>query len=165
MKTYLLPENLKPELRKIWGRPILGRKKEVERKFEILLKKKRVKKIITVGDICSLNLPSNIKIFDGKVKRKRIKNILNFSLSFKNPAGTIQKEAWKKTKLAIKKNRNVFVDGEEDLLVIPAVLLSPKGSLVVYGLPNKGICTIEVKKRVKRKIKKLLERFQSRNLL
>jgi len=165
MKTYFLPENLRPELRKKWGKAILGRKNEVKRRFKNFLERKGVKKVTTVGDFCSLNLPSQVKIFDGRIKRKKIKKILNFSISFKNPAGTIQKIAWKKIKLAINKNQNVFVDGEEDLLVIPAVLLSSENSLVVYGLPKEGICVIEVKKRVKRKIKRLLKRFRLRNFL
>jgi uncharacterized protein (UPF0218 family) len=158
-KTYILPEELKEKLRKVWGIAIFGKKKEVKEKFEKLLKKGNFKKIITVGDYCSINLPSDIKIFDGKVKRRKIKKILNYSLKCKNPKGTIQKEVWQIIKRAIKENKNVFIKGEEDLLVIPAVLLAPKNSLVVYGLPKKGICAIKVNKKMKKKIKNLLKLF------
>ncbi len=161
-KTYILPEKLKPKLKKPWGKAIFGNKKEVLKKFERFLKKKKIKKIITVGDFCSKNLPSHIKIFDGKIKRRQIKKILNFSLKCKNPKGTIQKEVWKILKKAIKENKNLFVEGEEDLLVIPAVLLAPKNSLVVYGFPQKGICAIEVNKKTKNKIKKLLKNFKTK---
>ena len=159
-KTYFLPESLKKELRKVWGIAIFGRKKEVLKKFEEILKKKRFKKVITVGDCCSLSLPSNVKIFDGRIRRRKIKKILPYSLKCKNPKGTIQKEAWKKIKRAIKENKNLFVEGEEDLLVIPAVLLAPKNSLVVYGFPKKGICAIEVNQKIKKKIKNLLKLFK-----
>jgi uncharacterized protein (UPF0218 family) len=159
MKIYFLPEKLKTKLRKIWGIPIFGKKKEVKEKFEKLLKKGNFKKVITVGDYCSINLPSDVKIFDGRVKRRKIKKILSYSLKCKNPKGTIQKEVWPIIKKAIKENKNVFVEGEEDLLVIPTVLLAPKNSLVVYGFPGKGICAIEVNQKMKRKIKNLLKLF------
>jgi uncharacterized protein (UPF0218 family) len=158
-KTYILPEELKGKLRRVWGIPIFGKKKEVKEKFEKFLKKGKFKKIITVGDYCSLSLSSNVKIFDGKIKRRRIKKILPYSLKCKNPKGTIQKEVWQIIKRAIKENKNVFVEGEEDLLVIPSVLLAPKNSLVVYGLPKKGICAIKVDQKMKKKIKNLLKLF------
>lgn len=159
METFILPKKLRGKLKNIWGIPIFGKKNEIEKKFFDLFKKKRVKKIITVGDFCSKNLPSNVKIFDGKIKRIKIKKILKFNLKCKNPAGTIQSEVWPKIKKAIKENKNLFVEGEEDLLVIPAVLLAPKNSLVIYGYPKKGICVIEVNERAKKKIKNLLTLF------
>lgn len=183
MKTYYLPTKLRPELRKIWGIPIFGRKKEIEKKFQIFLKKAEIKKIITIGDFCSLMLPSDVKVFDGKIKRKKVNLALCLKLSGKknrqicslfsstpakcgalkcaNPAGTIQKEVWPILKKAIKKEENVFIEGEEDLLVIPAVLLSDKNTIVVYGYPNKGICVIEVSSKIKKIFKKLLKKFKT----
>jgi hypothetical protein len=158
-KTYILPEKNKPKLRKALGRGIFGKKKEVKEKYEKILKKEKFKKVITVGDYCSLNLPSDIKIFDGKVRRRKIKKILPYSLKCKNKRGTIQKEVWPIIKKAIKENKNVFVEGEEDLLTIPTVLLAPKNSLVVYGIPKKGICLIKVNQKTKKKFKNLLKLF------
>jgi hypothetical protein len=159
MKTYLLPKKLKPKLRKIWGIPIFGTKKEIKERFAKICKKKKFKKIVAVGDFCSKFLPSDVKIFDGKIRRKRIKKILKFSLKFKNPPGTIQGDSWRILKKAIKENKNVFVEGEEDLLVIPCILLSPKKTAIVYGFPKKGICLIEVNQKMKEKIKNLLKLF------
>jgi len=39
---------------------------------------------------------------------------------------------------------HIVVDGEEDLLVIVAVLYAPEGSLVVYGQPGEGIVVVRV---------------------
>ena len=161
METYYLPEKLRLELRKIWGIPLFNGEKEVLKKFPQFIKKKKFKKIITVGDYCSLALPSDIKIFDGKIKRKKIRKLLKFSLSCQNPAGTIQKEVWPILKKAVENNENIFVDGEEDLLVIPSVLLSEKGTAVVYGFPDKGVCLIEVSSKVKKDFKELLNKFQT----
>ena len=160
-KTYFLPNELRKELRKIWGIPLFNGRRKITRKFKKFIQEKKFKKIITVGDYCSLALPSDVKIFDGKVKRKKIKTILKFSLSCRNLPGTIQREVWSVLKKAIENNENVFVDGEEDLLVIPLVLLSEKGAVVVYGFPDKGICLIEVSSKVKKDFKELLRKFET----
>ena len=159
MKTYFLPKEVRPKLRKIWGTPLFNGGREVLDKFRQFTKKKKFKKIITVGDYCSLSLPSDVKIFDGKIKRKKIRRMPKFSLSCNNPPGTIQKETWPIIKKAIKNRKNVFIKGEEDLLVIPAVLLSGKNTAVVYGFPNKGVCLIEVSSRIKKTFKELLKKF------
>ena len=161
MKTYFLPKELRKELRKIWGIPLFGKKKEVAKMFNELVQKRKFKKIITVGDYCSLALKSDVKIFDGKIKRKKIKNLLDFSLKCLNPPGTIQGKVWSLIKKAIKDNENIFVEGEEDLLVIPCVLLSKKNTAVVYGFPGKGICVIVVSPKIKKIFKELLQKFKS----
>jgi len=162
MKTYILPVDLRRELRKIWGIPIYGRKKQVAIKFKEFCRERKFKTIITVGDYCSLNLPSDVKIFDGKIKRKKIKTPFKFSLSCSNPPGTIQKEVWPAIKKAIKNEGNIFIDGEEDLLVIPCVLLSEKKTAVIYGLVDKGVCLIEVSSEVKKTFKELLKKFRTK---
>ena len=82
-KTYILPKNLRSKLRRPWGKRFFGKEKEVLKEFEKFIKNKKFKKVITVGDFCSKTLPSNVKIFDGKIKRKskNTKNIAFFILS------------------------------------------------------------------------------------
>jgi len=38
------------------------------------------------------------------------------------------------------------VDGEEDLAVIPCVLMAPEGSLILYGQPGEGVVLVETDK-------------------
>jgi len=164
MRTYFLPKDLRKELRKIWGLPLFGSKKVVAKKFKKICQEKKFKKIITVGDYCSLYLSSDVKIFDGRIKRKENKlaaKLLKGKLNSDNPSGTIQKEVWPVIKKAIKNKKNVFINGEEDLLVIPAVLLSPSKTAVVYGFSPKGICLIEVSPKIKKELKELLKRFRT----
>jgi len=161
MKTYFLPSGIKKELRKIWGIPFFNGRRKITRKFKKFIQEKKFKKIITVGDYCSLNLPSDVKIFDGKIKRKKIKTILKFSLSCRNLPGTIQREVWSVIKKAIKNKESVFIDGEEDLLVIPCVLLAEKNTAVIYGFPGKGICLVEVSPEEKKRFKELLQKFKT----
>lgn len=162
MKNFYLPSGFRRELRKPWGTPIFGNPAEVKKKYEELIKKKNFKKIITVGDRCSLLLFSDIKIFDGKIRRKDVEHNLSSSLRCLNPPGTIHGEVWTVVGKAIKENRNIFVEGEEDLLVIPVVLLSENSTAVVYGLFNRGICLIEVNDSIKQEFKELLAKFNSK---
>lgn len=63
----------------------------------------------------------------------------------------------------------IIVDGEEDLLALPAILYAPVGSVVLYGQPAlrsthqsisiSGIVHINVSYHVKRKVRKLMEKF------
>jgi len=162
-KTYYLLNPLREELGKIWGVPFFGSDKEVIKKFKNFCRKKKFKKVITVGDYCSKILPSSIKIFDGKIERNKPsclpRKIPKGFLRCSNPPASINKEVWGVLKKALSKNKNVFVEGEEDLLVIPGVLLAKTGEAVVYGLAGKGIGLIEVSPKVKREFQKLLGRF------
>ena len=54
----------------------------------------------------------------------------------------------------------IVVDGEEDLLVIPAVVLAPERSIVAYGQPNQGIVVIEVTKRNKLKCRQIIDSME-----
>jgi len=161
-KTLYLPEELRPELKKPWGTAVFGTDNEIFKRCQKLIKEKKFQKVITVGDYCSLAFPSDIKIFDGKMEKRQIENTLSFSLECSNPAGVIAKEVWPVIKQAIKENRNVFVNGEEDLLVIPVVLLSEENTAVVYGLPGKGVCLIEVSEKIKKELKELLKKFHTK---
>ena len=160
METLYLPKHLRPELRKVWGIPIFGTEKEVDQEYARIVKKKKFGKVITVGDYCSATLPSDVKIFDGKVKRQKTTFDIPHDLTCVNPAGAIRAEAWPIVKQAIKETKNIFVKGEEDLLVIPAVLLSKKGDAVVYGFPDKGICLIETSTENQKAFKELLAQFE-----
>jgi len=161
METYFLPKELRSELRKVWGIPFFNGEKEILKKFRQFSKEKKFKKVITVGDYCSLTLPSDVKIFDGKIGRIKIEKLLKFSLSCCNPPGIIEKGVWSVIKKAIRNNENVFVEGEEDLLVIPAVLLSEENTVVIYGFPGKGVCLIEVSPQIKKDLKNLLKKFKT----
>jgi hypothetical protein len=155
-----LPDSLREKLAMPAGLAIFGSEKQVAVRFNKLVWDKKFKKVITVGDCCSLNLVSNVKIFDGKTRRKRLKENLSYNLFLSNPASTIQSEAWPVLKEAIFFNKNVFVEGEEDLMVIPCVLLAEAGTAVVYGYPLKGICVIEVSPPVKKYFNDLLSKFE-----
>ena len=51
----------------------------------------------------------------------------------------------------------VIVEGEEDLLALPIFLLVPYGSVVLYGLPFKGIVIVKVDFKKRKRAKDLME--------
>lgn len=67
-------------------------------------------------------------------------------LAVKNPPGVVTGELMD----MIRDNMDspvpvrIFVDGEEDLAVIPACLYAPIGSVVIYGQPNEGVVAVVV---------------------
>jgi len=148
-------------MQKIWGEPLFGTEAEIDLQYQKILAKKKYKTVITVGDYCSHHLQSDIKIFDKKVQRQTFDQKHVCMTTVENPAGTIQKEAWDAVKNAIKERINVCVNGEEDLLVIPAILEAKPGTLVVYGFPNKGICLLEANVKTKKAFRDTLENLFS----
>jgi len=110
-------------------------------------------KIIAVGDVVTKNLqtyeiPFDLAIIDNQCMRKKIQPTIHASniVKVKNPQGTITKEAIEVIKKALENNdtRHIQIDGEEDLLVIVAVLYAPENSVVVYGQPYEGIVLVKV---------------------
>jgi len=130
-------------MQKVWGKPLFGTDSEIKSRYEDILKKKKYKTVVTVGDYCSHHLQSDIKIFDKKVQRQDFAQKHGCAATVDNPAGTIQKESWDAVRQALKEKTNLCVNGEEDLLVICAVILAKPKTLVAYGFPNKGICLLE----------------------
>ncbi len=54
----------------------------------------------------------------------------------------------------------MLVDGEEDLVVLPAIMIAPDGASVVYGQPDEGMVHVVVDDEVRREVRALLERFE-----
>lgn len=124
--------------------------------------------LVLVGDYVSLNfekLNPNISIVDGKAERKkiepnRLEEIEGFCLKTENPAGRISEDAWNSVKESLVREEKVKlrVDGEEDLLGIPAMSLAPHGSMVVYGLRNEGSVLVEVNKKTREMMRSFMDR-------
>ncbi|MGA8855944.1 MAG: DUF359 domain-containing protein [Candidatus Bathyarchaeia archaeon] len=72
--------------------------------------------------------------------------------------------AWQIIDEAVRKgNSVVVVDGEEDLLTLPAILSSPDKSLVVYGQPSVGIVLVRVTPEKKKDVTKLVEEMEKKS--
>lgn len=118
----------------------------------------RNKDIIVVGDVVSETiLKSDIKpkiaVIDYRTKRTRRHIAVNreyFTERYKvvNPPGMISLEALSlfKSTLTRRNNQSILVEvlGEEDLLVLPAMMFSPDNTIIIYGQPNWGLVLIEI---------------------
>jgi len=111
-----------------------------------------------VGDIVCREFNSNIKIFDGKTRRSFETSYFKHHLKVVNPRSTIS--LFSKTILSTIKNpMNIFVDGEEDLLVI-ALGLNKFLNNIVYGQPRTGIVVVDLNYYSRLKFIKILKTFK-----
>ncbi len=78
-----------------------------------------------------------------------------------NPAGGLDGGAIElvRRELAAGGASRVLVNGEEDLLVLPAVLFSEDGADVFYGQPNEGMVHVKVSPQVRRRVADMLSRM------
>ncbi len=114
--------------------------------------------LISIGDQVSYNLISNdvepdIIVVDNKVNRKPFKKKILFNgKNYKaiNSPGTISRNLWQTVRKAIKLGGKIKISvvGEEDLVVLPAVIMAPLGSLVLYGQPKLNFNDEEIKEGV-----------------
>ncbi len=127
--------------------------------------------IVAVGDRVSASLiegevEPDVAIVDLMEKRERVDLpallLRRRVIETGNPAGTITREAWRAVRDAIAsaiggEKVTVLVDGEEDLLGFPAVILSPTDAAVVYGQPGRGAVVVRVDEERRAEATELLE--------
>jgi cytidyltransferase-like protein len=137
--------------------------------------------VIAVGDIAVLNLfkkgvRTGLGIVDHRTRRseldssqkavlEEIKKTSNI-LTTDNKPGTIERRAVGVIRKALSsylesnKKQLILVSGEEDLMVIPAVLLSPLESLVVYGQPDRGLVIVKITEKKKKEVEYLFSKLR-----
>ena len=72
-------------------------------------------------------------------------------------------EAWKAIQDAMREKEVVMiVEGEEDLLTLPAIVESPDDAFVVYGQPSQGLVVVTATAPKKRKILEMMNAMQVR---
>jgi len=159
----VLPDELIPEMRRPFGELVEGERPDLELSGS--------GKIVAVGDQCTLNIlrqgiKPDLAIVDYKTKREKIESaqeMKGFELILKlsNPAGRIVKESWDVLRSAFDVDKKVRIDveGEEDLLALPSIMLAPLGSKVLYGMPSRGVVVVNVDDRIKNKVLNLLTRM------
>ncbi|MEW5760220.1 MAG: DUF359 domain-containing protein [Candidatus Thermoplasmatota archaeon] len=165
-KSLILPEEMREELRKPFGKLI--RKEDIENflKTKVL----RNGKIVCVGDVTantvlSSGLSPKIVIIDFKTKRKKGKRKLKFGkidIKVYNPPGTITSMLMDAIKEAYKEKESVriIVNGEEDLAVLPSIIYAPLGTFVLYGQPDVGIVSVRATKLKKKFVRRILGKFR-----
>lgn len=124
--------------------------------------------LIAVGDattekLLGFGFVPSLQIVDGYEKRgKRIPPQSNATkLYCDNPAAQITSQSIDAIKHAFssKPPIQILVNGEEDLLVIPACIHAPENSVVMYGQPNEGLVIVPVTQEIRNKTQSLLDRM------
>jgi len=169
---YCLTEDLRKEFEEPVNPIFKGDNKPMTKVLVSYIKNKGVKTIICVGDEVSYDLlksgfkPKNV-IIDGKIKKNEssykdfiLKNYPN-KFTVDNPPGAISKNVWGVVKEALGTKSVIFINGEEDLLTYPAVLLAENNSVVIYGQPDQGKVVVRVDEDKKEKLRKKLGEFKT----
>lgn len=164
MKDLRITKELKDYLKKPWGELI-----KEEYKLKELIGKEKPAKVVSVGDVVSrrlieINLRPDIAIVDRKTLRETLdkEEYQGLELRLVNQAGRISAKAWEVISSAYEKKEfvKIIVEGEEDLLAIPAVLLAPFNSLILYGQPSEGVVCVRVDKEIKKRCRWIVERME-----
>ena len=113
--------------------------------------------LISVGDATFDNLTKyelypNIGIIDNLIQRKNhAHDIIHAEhiLKAKNPAGYITDDLWETIGKALRLCDSgecyvIDVAGEEDLAVLPCILMASEDTTILYGQPNEGLVILNV---------------------
>lgn len=122
--------------------------------------------VVAVGDrvtdtLAGMGRVPDVQVVDGRerrVARKPPEARHERLIRTVNPAGAITSEAMEALRTAMEgeKPARVLVEGEEDLLAIPAVALAPPGAAVFYGQPGEGVVVVAVDAAAKERSRSLL---------
>jgi hypothetical protein len=163
---YKLPEALRGELSRPLG-PVMPGSEAVK-----AAAKARV--LATVGDVTSATfleegLNPKLMVVDNKTKRGSFEKTLRERvqpgtpiLQVSNPPARITEELWQAiaTTFAGKESVLVEVNGEEDLAVLPCVLLAPTNAVVAYGQPDQGVVLLTINDAARERVRGLLKQME-----
>jgi len=166
---HVLTPNLRRKLKKPLGRlfPAMDVRGE-----DFLALVASASMVVTVGDRVTETLQEtmgkspDVFVVDGMERRvaREVPRVAHGStIRAKNPAGTITKAARTAMKRAFagEKPVMVLIEGEEDLLTIPAVIDAPLGAVVFYGQPLEGVVAVEVDARSKASAREILRQMSA----
>lgn len=162
-KTLKLPQSLRSTLQKPLGKLLKSIPSGLDSE-----------KTITIGDITTQKfnekrLGQFLSIIDFAVHRqKKFEKLsdLGFAedietIAAENPAGSITPELFDSVKKAFSSDNRkiILIKGEEDLAVLPVLLISPLGFVIYYGQPNEGLVEVLVTEENKEKVFELVSKF------
>ena len=127
--------------------------------------------LISVGDATFANLTKyelypNIGIIDNLIQRKNHTHDViraDHILKADNPAGFLTDDLWETIGQALELSSTgecyvIEVAGEEDLAVLPCILLANPETTILYGQPNEGLVVLKARD-LKNKAQKLIDGF------
>lgn len=163
----VLPEEIREEIRKPFGKVLAGKK-------FLQAAEGMQKPVISVGDQCSFDLikngtPPDMLIIDFKIKREEIsaemkKVIAPFAKNafvVLSPPGKISGQLLDAVERLLAEGKGaIFVAGEDDLSSLLVMAQAEKGTLI-YGQPDMGAVVVPLgSKEVQENAQKFLDRMK-----
>jgi hypothetical protein len=130
--------------------------------------------LIAVGDVVTYHLRKasrtpEVAFIDGKTEREAVSETVREALAgsdgervdVTNPPATLTDALLRtlRESLATDGPTVVYVDGEEDLATLPAIVAAPAGASVVYGQPSQGMVHVPVTDETRGEARDLLARM------
>ena len=129
------------------------------------------RRIISVGDICTISLIKagfrpHLAVFDfrhmrsdlGKEEKEFLMREYPDPKKYRNPAGFLSDEIMKDAPALLRQGGAVLIKGEEDLTAVAFILAAGQGDVVVYGQPDEGVVVVRPDETLKRKVKEIVGR-------
>lgn len=129
--------------------------------------------LITVGDVVSLAARKNgvtpdLSIYDGMTERRAMTEFAELvrdageeEVVVENPAGEITCGMFDAVRNALAgKTKLIRVIGEEDLAVLPCMLLAPEGTRIIYGLPGIGMTMVTTTNDIRERAEELWNQME-----
>lgn len=148
--TLVLPEDMREELRRPLG-PVVS-------EDGLAARAEGLGAVATVGDMTTLTahrmgIRPHLAVVDFHTKRVHdpswkgaLASVGEVTMVVGSSAGELSPglynailEAWRSGR-----DTKVVVEGEEDLAALPAILHAPEGATVIYGIPDTGLCLVQV---------------------
>lgn len=167
-----LTGELRDRLKKPYGR--LYRGQGAECLAQVIRSLDKPTKIIAIGDVTTyyllkagivpdmclvddinMRLPVDLEIRKGTA-HESFKDV-----SVDNPPGVVTQELMDaiRDNMGSKVPVRIFVNGEEDLAVIPACIYAPDSAAVIYGQPNEGVVVVRVTEQKRNETKAILDQM------
>ncbi|WP_254808314.1 GTP-dependent dephospho-CoA kinase family protein [Natronosalvus amylolyticus] len=131
--------------------------------------------LIAVGDVVTYHFlqadrQPDVALVDGQTKREAVDAEIDRvvrdvetgqTVTVTNPPAVLTESLLTALASALERPEptTIFVEGEEDLAVLPALLAAPEGSSIVYGQPDEGMVHVVVDESTRARARDLLERF------
>ncbi len=165
-KAYRVPEDLRATLAKPFGMLYSG-EQVTQKGFADMISQAPM--VVTVGDRVTETLgrmgrAPDVQVVDSKENRvERAPPEVPYArkIEVQNPPGTITEEAIDGIREAFggQKPVRVLVDGEEDLLAVPVIVIAPFSALVLYGQPGAGVVAVPVDSASKSRSREILAKM------
>jgi len=157
----VLDDEIKNQLKKPLGK--------VYEDANAIVKMIRGKRVISVGDVCTIALLDagvipHLAVFDYKFQRTKLKTQDLKTLKsqypkpkiYNNPAGTISDKIIADAAKLLEAGGAILIDGEEDLTALAFIIVARIGDILIYGQPKVGIVLIRINEKIKERTRKFL---------